>query len=506
MLIVFDEFPTLTLLDEKGMIDGDLFPSFSALADDATWYRNATTVHALTHMSVPAIQTGQIPSEDTAAPTAAVYPESIFTLLGDSYAMNSVQEYTVCPTSLCPSPYSESPSQILGDLLSKSVDIFAEQLTASADDSDVDTASGGPIEGRTRMVRHDERSSKFVAGIDGGQTLSAAHLLVPHHFWVFNPSGTVSNSEYEEAYPVRTGGWGDPESAAVGRQHHLLQAMYIDSVVGDVIDQLEAVGAYDDALIIITADHGISFEPGEPRRLSTAASVPEVAWVPMFVKFPDQDVGVVSDENAMTIDVVPTIAEIVGIDIPWDVDGISLVSETRDESDKVFLPYADNPEDFYPFGETVDGEAGLNTLLSRAKRRFVHTADPRDRPFARGRYGSLVGGRVTDFNVEEPLESAAVREDDRDTEPVDAGGGLEREMAATWVAGSLGDDFGADPQLAYVIDGTIVATSGVFEPEGGRRHFETLLPEDAIDAGPLEMYLIEGTLDRPTLREVRFES
>ncbi|MEZ5170870.1 MAG: sulfatase-like hydrolase/transferase [Acidimicrobiia bacterium] len=501
VLIVLDEFPTLTLMDADGMIDRDLFPSLAALADDSTWYRNATTVHTLTTHAVPAVETGQMPPEAQVAPDASVYPESIFTLLGSSYEVNSIQAFAVCPSSVCP-PVTDGAIGILGDLVRSACDVFTERLTT---DGEADGLAA-TLEDRPHDEMTAERVEGFEAFVDTigpGRTLSAGHTLLPHHPWLLLPSGDLSNSTYEEEHPVTTGGWGDPEVAAIGRQHHYLQMMYVDTLVGEVTSRLEELGVYDDALIVVTADHGIAFKPGEPRRLSTELSVPEVAWVPLIVKLPGQTEPVVTDENALTIDIVPTIADVLGIDIPWSVDGIPLTSETRTGTDKAFVPYQENPEDFYPFGEDLDGDAGLSELLQRARGRFVETMDPRARPFARGAHGEMVGRPVADFTVGPPASTTGTWNSPPSDDDLDAVEG--RPVRPVWISGLIPDEFGPDPQLAYVVDGVVVATSATFEPADGRREFGTLLPESTVGAGPVEVYAIEDGRDSLVLRPLTFD-
>jgi hypothetical protein len=43
VLIVLDELPTASLLDDRGRIDAVRFPNIARLGEDATWYRNHTT-------------------------------------------------------------------------------------------------------------------------------------------------------------------------------------------------------------------------------------------------------------------------------------------------------------------------------------------------------------------------------------------------------------------------------------------------------------------------------
>ncbi|MET0912556.1 MAG: sulfatase, partial [Acidimicrobiales bacterium] len=44
VLIAFDEFPEVSLLDGEGRIDADAYPGFADLAGDSTWFRNNTGV------------------------------------------------------------------------------------------------------------------------------------------------------------------------------------------------------------------------------------------------------------------------------------------------------------------------------------------------------------------------------------------------------------------------------------------------------------------------------
>ena len=50
------------LLDRDGNIDRAAFPNFAALADTATWFRNATAVGEMTAYALPAVLTGAYPS------------------------------------------------------------------------------------------------------------------------------------------------------------------------------------------------------------------------------------------------------------------------------------------------------------------------------------------------------------------------------------------------------------------------------------------------------------
>ena len=65
--------------------------------------------------------------------------------------------------------------------------------------------------------------------------------------------------------------------------------------------------------MIVTADHGYSFQVGvRSRRLLSESNVEEIAPVPFFVKAPGQTEGRVDKSLVRNIDVVATIADLLG--------------------------------------------------------------------------------------------------------------------------------------------------------------------------------------------------
>ena len=52
VMVVFDELPVTSLMDEKRHIDSIRYPNFASLAEDAHWFRKATTVADMTHLAV----------------------------------------------------------------------------------------------------------------------------------------------------------------------------------------------------------------------------------------------------------------------------------------------------------------------------------------------------------------------------------------------------------------------------------------------------------------------
>ena len=139
-------------------------------------------------------------------------------------------------------------------------------------------------------------------------------------------------------------GWGPDEvwngnQAAVDQhwQRHLLQLGYANTVLARIVARLRATGLYDRALLVVTADHGVSFRAGQKRRPLSPANLQDIAYVPLFVKLPHQTRGRVVLQPSRNTDILPTIAAALGVRIPWHVDGHSLIGSRPAERDVVLI-------------------------------------------------------------------------------------------------------------------------------------------------------------------------
>jgi len=334
-LIVLDEFPVTSLMDEKGMIDSVRYPNFHELSKNSNWFRNAITISEWTDVAVPAILTGQYPSKDrTQIPMLEDYPDNLFTLLEPHYEFQVFEEVThLCSSEKCGNPQlSELPKrtlQIYSDLL-----ILFGHLALPPDYS----RGLPPVQNRWKNFKerrgekgnvYDERLERFEIFIESinsknKSTLYFLHLTLPHSPTIYLPSGKA----YDESYNMiigrdpSTGSWStDTWLVTQAYQRHLLQVGYTDRLMGRIIQKMKASGIYDEALLIVTADHGISFLPGERARGVTSSNYPDILSVPLLIKLPHQTKGIIRDETVQVIDILPTIASTIGLQVPWTTDG-----------------------------------------------------------------------------------------------------------------------------------------------------------------------------------------
>lgn len=96
-------------------------------------------------------------------------------------------------------------------------------------------------------------------------------------------------------------------------------------VIGPVIDKLKAMNLYDKTIIIICSDHGEEFyEHGHVNHGRTLYD--EVTHVPLIIHVPWIKNGKRIKELTQTVDIMPTIFDLLGIPVPHEAQGKSLAS------------------------------------------------------------------------------------------------------------------------------------------------------------------------------------
>jgi arylsulfatase A-like enzyme len=100
---------------------------------------------------------------------------------------------------------------------------------------------------------------------------------------------------------------------------------YLDVHVGKLIAHLKELGLYEKSLIIITADHGEAF--GERNRIGHGVSVyQDQVHVPLLIKYPYQSRGAIVSEFVSLVDIMPTILDVLGYQVPSFAEGASLAT------------------------------------------------------------------------------------------------------------------------------------------------------------------------------------
>ncbi len=481
VFLVFDEFPTASLLDGTGGIDPKVFPNFERLASMSTWYRNNTTVAATTGRAVPAILSGRIPAGHPVAPVVSQYPQNLFTLLGPGYTFHVDEPLTaLCPPRLCVG----SAGGGVRHLVRPSVHLWMDRFHRAGPAVDVmigaDQADRGP--------RFEDFTRDIAA--TAGPRLDFVHAILPHVPWDLLPSGRTYDEGTDNGISPYTYVWVDPEVARVGRERHLLQLQYTDHLLGEVLDRLQARGALDRSLLVVTADHGVAFDDMQPLRATTPQNLTEIAWSPLFIKSPGQTAGRVDDRNAESVDILPTVADIVGVDLTAPVDGRSLRGPDRKTSTKYLVPFDQNQVKTDADGRIeIHGTQRFHDLLTRAP---GYRGSDALAPLRTGAYPDVVGRPADTLGSGAPV-TGRVRLDERTLE-YDPQSGRVPTMVRADVR------VGADSTVALVVNGIV---TGTYTPaEDHRARFA--VSESLLHPGRNELSIlaIDGPPHTPTLHPI----
>ena len=490
VFIVLDEFPLSSLLDEDYEIDAGRYPNFSALAASSYWFRNTTTVSNQTMWAVPAIVAGTYPFEQGAVPTRRYYPNNLFTVLSGRYDMTVFGRFLqLCPASACAYDLAV-PAETAGRLAADSAVVLLHVILPEPLTRGLPTIVGDWRGfARARQWRdfgdHAEPNQRhaefdrFLATVeqDRDGRLYFLHSLLPHMPFEYVPSGHRYKAPDYQGREI--GGKRLFEAANRGfvnalYQRHLLQVGFVDDLIGRLVERLREQEIYDEALVIVTSDHGASYREGFPRRALTDGNEADIALVPLFIKLPGQQMGVVSDKNAQTIDILPTIADILSIELPFEVDGRSLLeSDGPGRGGKTFVH-----RNLTSFTLETLGDLTSRNQASVERKVSVFGAHTNDRLYGVGPFTHLLGANVSDLSV---VSQRQVALRSSNLQRFDAVVRTRAELPL-YVTGVLRARRSRPPQLAIAVNGVIAATTESYR-ENGAWAFASMLVEDGLRDG-----------------------
>ena len=119
-----------------------------------------------------------------------------------------------------------------------------------------------------------------------------------------------------------------------------------DSILGGLFQVLRDLGLYDDALIVVTSDHGESFLDHDVWVGHGLFLTDDEIRVPLIVKLPgNRHAGMRVREMVSSVDIAPSILDALGIEKPGSFQGQSLISPAPGEPEslrKVAYGFSDN--------------------------------------------------------------------------------------------------------------------------------------------------------------------
>ena len=506
LLVVLDELPLYPLLGPDGSINAERFPGFASLALSATWYRNSIAASNFTHQAVPAILASSEPDR-SGGPFLFSYPHNIFTLYSGAVRTGGIEPVTaLCPRKVCGGDgglgtgfdprrfgrFVRDVSVVYGQrVLPPSL---RRRLPA------VDQGWGGFAAVREKFKEQlkNEIFSQQRALDDGvaalvssdRQMVQVVHALMPHAPWRLTPDQRVAPLSAE----IGTQNPEDEDGTRDTYQAFLHQLVATDGAVLRAVQALRASGKWDDTLVVVTADHGISFLPTMPQR-NTDFSDPDQAndiyRVPTFVKYPGQGAGEVSDCRISNLDLLPTINDVLDTRTAWRFAGRSLASGCPE---RAVWPVESAT------GESAVLEGGFE--VTRARSGYyamqVDPSGPARRIAAVGSSAPLIGLPVTSSGQSTTVGSwtlkqkdafAAVKGTPGSTVPATVTGSVT--LSAPAMEGTEG---------IIAVDGIAAGVMGELSGQEGTVRFTAVLDYSLLTAGPHTVELFvrapDGTVTR----------
>ena len=487
VMLVLDELSQAAISAPDGSIDPARLPNFARLANMSTWYGDTTTVATHTQRAITSILSGVHTGEDM-APVHSQFPQNLFTLVAPSHQVNAIEMVSrLCPTSVCKAENKSAVRQFDGHAMYQDIQtIWWHSVLPSSlagrwlppissswkgFDSHVppEPTGGNPKHWFGAMVldmsaNDQKRFERFLHGIATDRTTSFhyLHLSLPHTPWYYLPDGRVYNGRQTPGQSVTAYDWIENQFLIdQGAQRFSLQVEYVDTLLGQLLDTLEDTERFNETLVIVVSDHGVAFAPGELRRKPVAATLADVTRVPLFIRYPGQTNGERDDRLVQTIDILPTVADVLGIPLIDPVDGQSLVSQSFETPRRFIWEGRDADLDVEADMDMQTAINRINQVLSAGKsamdtlaigpgKRFYRQSIPSDTPAAEGTWLELERGEwYRDLRVNSAFVPARLTGWLRNAEPNSA-----IAIGVNGMVAGSGYSFGDDNEVSVMLDPT----------------------------------------------------
>jgi arylsulfatase A-like enzyme len=311
-------------------------PVIDALAGDGIVYEHAFSNASWTRASGASLLTSRIPSGHATAQKAARLPDSVVTwaeaLRPAGYTTGAlVNNINLSQTFNFDQGYDtfiyEAPDyrfgateSVFGLSMYKVVQKVSEKVLGKHKD----------------VTRFYQPADVVLADAEGFITANPSgfalyvHLMEPHDPYFEHPNiaGTGTDEYNGVGFARAEVENPDPKDAEYLKRVYSDEVAFLDTKLAPFVRWLKDNGHYDDTLIVLTADHGEEFnEHGGFWHGTTLYD--EQIHVPLIVKLPRQEhAGARVPWQVRSIDIVPTIAAVVGVPPDPSWEGEELVTAT----------------------------------------------------------------------------------------------------------------------------------------------------------------------------------
>ena len=301
--------------------------------------------------------------------------------------------------------------------------------------------------------------------------------------WQYLPDGRRYRREANDAIPGLSNQAFEFQSQInVLIQRHYLQAGFADHELQELWKHLKEEGLYDKALIVVAADHGLAFERRRERRRLNRRTAAQIAPVPLFIKAPGQKKGEVDDAWVETIDILPTIFDVLNLDPKVKMDGKSAFSDEVQNRDELRMLIRNSFDELRIPAEQFERER----QAIRDQRVALLGTGSEDRFYEIGPNPELIGESsdapgLTPLDVE--LSDAP---EYRDVDP-------DGPLVPVHVIGRVSGGGDGGREIAVAVNGTIVAVGETFTLVSGDENelVSVMVPPDSFKRGRNEVEVFE---------------
>ncbi len=334
-LLVFDGL-SLERLMEKDQINAALFPTFARISREWTWYRNATTNGASTIPARSMMFSGRYVQKKRF--DILGYSDNLLSKMGNIFFTTSLEDASFS------SDFHRVSSRSSVSLLKNLAESYLEvSLPSPLRPYVLDTLlSSWKFDWRGEIPKDHQGSKRDYYGknmekiFDNfAQAVSNAEYakgklfvlwsMLSHFPYVLNEDGTIHDS-FSVSFEVGM----NAEKRSAVEKNYVKSLQNVDRLLGQFLTRFQENGLYEQAVILVTSDHGIS-DTGDNSQVDK-----QVAAIPFFLKIPGLQTGP-SDRDVQTVDVTTTLLDAVGLlPSPSPYDGQSLL-EPYTKRDKLMF-------------------------------------------------------------------------------------------------------------------------------------------------------------------------
>lgn len=305
-VVVFDEL-SLNHISKDATLDPVVVHNLSAFSQSATWYRNAVTPYAATDYAIPAMLTGRNDAgtfrQAFRGGTVEPHLFQVAARTHEVYIRGYYMEY--CRVFQAYLKGCESMVQGFADYR----DLFRTWWDFA-------------VPGEIRRTKLGQRTRQAVAGYrDPSPSLTEAlqlgqdfnrptfvfiHVGLPHEPYMFHPNGEVRKDIIDFGPKSQL----TQDELLSLREMYVEQVKYTDHLFGAFLADLKALEVFDSSVVVVTSDHGVSFDEAHQWRHQEWVEIDEIARVPFIVKMPGQQTGRIDDRPIKNMDLYSILLDI----------------------------------------------------------------------------------------------------------------------------------------------------------------------------------------------------